>query len=151
MSGPGSCGGRVGSRPASAYTLRVLGGVTEPAPLSPVNCHHPGISREKKWLPAVQGQFPPVCSRCWAAPPGLQVAGQQARGPSRSPRQTLGNPEEPLNSSQGSRGSKAAGRWLPCQPPRLPPWQASLGYHCHHPFYRTSPGSDGPQATRNQS
>lgn len=64
----------VGSRPA--YTLRVLGGVTGPAPLSPMNCSTLVSPRGKKWLPAVGGQFPPVFSLYWAALPGLQVAGQ---------------------------------------------------------------------------
>lgn len=120
MSGPGSYGG--GDRVKACYTLRMLGGVTGPAPLSPMNCYHPGISLGVRngCQQSVTGQFPPVYSLCWAAPPGLQVAGQWARGPSRSPRQTLGNPEEPLNSSQGSRDSRAAGWWLPCQGPAHP-------------------------------
>lgn len=141
----------IGSRPA--HTPGVLSGVIGPVPLSLTTCHHPGISRAEMAASST-GLFPPEPSLCWAAPPGLQVAGQQAKGPSCSPRQTLGNPEGPLSSSQGSHGSRAAG-WRATLPgPRPPRWQASLGHLlllCPYPFYRVSPGSNGPQETRNQN
>lgn len=152
MSGPGSRGG--GDRVKACSHPRGAEWRHWACPLVSNNLPPPRYLLGQKWLPAAPGWFPPEYSLCWAALPGLQVAGQQARGLSRSPRQTLGNPEGPLSSSQGSHGSRAAG-WRATLPRLWPPrWQASLGHlpflPCPYTFYRVSSGSNGAQNTRNQ-
>lgn len=143
----------MGSRPA--HTPGVLSGVTGPIPSSPTTCHHPGISQGRNGCqPYRAGSHQ---SRACAGLPRLasRWLGSRPEAPPRSPRQTLGNPEGPLSSSQGSRGSRAAG-WRATLPgPRLPRWQASPGHlplwPWPHPFYGASPGSNEPRDTRNQS
>lgn len=119
MSRPGSCGG--GDRVKACLHPKGAGWRHWACPLVsnelPPPWYLPGVRYGCQQYQASSHQ----CAACVGLPClASRWLGSRPEAPPILPRQTLGNPEEPLNSSQGSRGSRAAGWWLPCQGPAHP-------------------------------